>query len=52
MTKVHHKQQHKMHELNKQVKNTAHSNTNYNRVENNTNIQFTKEEIQLLSEGL
>lgn len=51
MTKVHHKQ-HKIHELNKKVENIAHNDTDYSRVENHTNIQFTCEEIQLLSKGL
>jgi hypothetical protein len=49
MTKVHHKQ-HKIHELNKQQKkNEVHNNINYNRVVNNTNIDFTNEELQLLT---
>lgn len=46
-----HKKQQKIRDLSKQTTNTIHDNTNYNRVENHRNIQFTCEEIQLLSKG-
>jgi hypothetical protein len=51
MIKIH-KKQHKMRDLSKQTTNTVYNNTNYNRVENRRNIQFTCEEMQLLSKVL
>jgi hypothetical protein len=35
-----------------QTTDTINNNTNYTTVENHTNIQFTRDEIQLLNKGL
>jgi hypothetical protein len=49
MTKIHQKQQQKIGEVSKRTANVIHSNTNYIRLENHTNIQFTSKEMQLLT---
>jgi thiamine pyrophosphokinase len=51
--KVYLKQQQKIASMTKtQTTDTINNNTYYTRVENCTNIEFTREEIQLLNKGL
>jgi hypothetical protein len=53
MDKIHKKQQQKINKMMKtQTVQIINNNTQYTRVENQTNIHFTQEETQILSKGL